>query len=570
MEENKQIQNQADVEIKEEFRTGISDAELVVLIKGWIEESKSYYEIILDVIKKNVEYYLGNQTEVHKIRGKNSKAVENRVFMATETIIPIITSQPPDMVAQPANDDEQANINANLLQKSLMYHYERIGLKEISESWVRNLILKRFAVYKMDWSSKDDDLCVKSIDPKRIRMPKFGATVNDKPYILEELEMSYKGVKDFFGQKYADELLKQSGGEEGNPEVKKRKSTFVIWEAWTDDFVVWMAGGNILKKQDNPWYNFKDETQNYFDSPRKPFIIKSIFQTDETLVGDTDLVTQVIPMQDNINKRKRQIENLSAKVANPPLLIDSDVMDEETAAGITNEEGLIIYGKDVAQPGKVRFETPGQVPSYLFDDLISSRTEFDNLFGTHSTTRGEKSRQPTLGQDILARQADLGRIDLIRRRWDAAIGEVAEYMTQIMSVWYDKDKVIKILGDDGEISEFRKDNIEKGAKIVVRAGNAIPTDEVSQRAESVNLFQLGVLDPLSLYEKLKYPNPVKTFSRLAQFRSGQMFAEYSGQGAAPAQSGMAGQATVGQMAGAPGTAKTPQEVVQQGRQSLKQ
>ena len=55
------------------------------------------------------------------------------------------------------------------------------------------------------------------------------------------------------------------------------------------------------------------------------------------------------------------------------MLIDSDVMSEEQAGAITNEEGLILYGKDAANGQKVRFESPGQVPAYLFNDLQLSR-----------------------------------------------------------------------------------------------------------------------------------------------------------------------------------------------------
>jgi hypothetical protein len=253
-------------------------------------------------------------------------------------------------------------------------------------------------------------------------------------------------------------------------------------------------------------------------------------------------------------------------VANPPLLIDSDTMDEETASTLSNEEGLIVYGKDVAGQGKIRFEAPGQVPQYLFSDLINSRSEFDNVFGAHSTTRGEAGGSPTLGQDMLQRQGDLGRIDLISRKVESAIAELAEWFVQIMKVEYGDDRKIMLFGDDGRrLVDFSRSDIENGIELIVKSGFVLPMDEISQRKEAVNLFQLGALDPLSLYEKMKFPNPTKTFERLAKFRTGQMFQEYSGVGAMPAQSGQAGQAQLGQMEGAGGVSN-PQESLE-GRQA---
>jgi len=562
------INNETENIVKDELKKELTDDELEILISGWIKETSSYFEILKDIIKKNIEYYKGNQTDVSNIRGNNSKAVENRIFMGIETIVPIITSQPPDMVCEAPDDSEKGNISASRLQRALMYHYERVGIKKVSERWIRDLIIKRFAVLKPFWNAQTDDVDVKVIDPRRIKFPKYGSSVDELPYTIEDLEMSYPSVRDFFGEEVAKDLLKRIPTTDRD-EMKKRKVTFTIQEVWTNDMVIWRTPGKILKKEKNIYYDFVDSNKNFFTYARKPFIIDSIFQTDETIIGDTDLVVQTIPIQDNINKRKRQIEDIAAKVANPPLLIDSDVMDEETASTITNEAGIIVYGKDVAQPGKVRFETPGQLPSYLFEDLLSSRNEFDNIFGTHSTTRGVAGGK-TLGQDILAKQSDMGRIDLVKRRFDYAIGELAGWWTQLMKMNYDEARFIRISGELGVIEKFTISDIENGVKVLVKSGTAIPQDEVSIRQEATNLFQLGVLDPLTLYEKLKFPDVAGTFKRLADFRTGKLFGEVSGTGAMPAESGVASSENLGQLAGAGGSSQSIGQNLAQGRSEIQQ
>ena len=537
----------------------------VTLIQKWIDETRPFYGDYVKVVEKNVQYYLGDQTDVARVRGKKSKSVENRVFSAVETIVPIVTSTPPSMVVKPAKDDEQAEIRAAKLQKSLEYHYERLNLRDKLERYTRNLIVKRVGVFKLAWNEKEDDFDVKVVNPVKLRIPRKGSSVDEIPYILEEVEMSYSSLEEFFGKEKA-EKVKNSGGETTETsEENRKKNVYTVWEATTDDWTAWMCKGEILDKKDNQFYDKADASKNFFGFSKKHYVIKSLFPLDDYLIGETDLIQQTIPIQDNINKRKRQIEDLCALVANPPLLIDSDTMDEETASTITNEEGLIIYGKDVAGQGKIRFETPGQVPQYLFSDLINSRSEFDNVFGTHSTTRGEKSSSPTLGQDMLQRQGDLGRIDLISRKIEGTIAELANWFVQIMKQHYSDDKKIMVFGDDGrDLVEFSRADIEDGVEIIVKSGFVLPMDEVSQRKEAINLFQLGALEPLSLYEKMKFPNPTKTFERLAKFRSGQMFQEYSGQGAQPAQSGVPGQLQTGQQAGAGGVSNQQEAI--EGRQ----
>ena len=54
----------------------------VSLIQKWIDETRPFYGDYVKVVDKNVQYYLGDQTDVGKIRGKKSKSVENRVFSA--------------------------------------------------------------------------------------------------------------------------------------------------------------------------------------------------------------------------------------------------------------------------------------------------------------------------------------------------------------------------------------------------------------------------------------------------------------------------------------------------------
>ena len=495
---NEQNQDQEKI-VEEQFDNKVNDTTLLALIKDWETEADEFQSNLKRIWEENLLYYKGIQTDVQKIRGKNSKAVENRIFMAIETMIPLVTARLPDAIVKPGQEDEQSVIDALDLQDILEYHFERVHIQELAERWIRDMVVKRYGVFKIYWDRDRDDVALKVIDPRRIKIPQYGKTVDELAFVIEELEMSYRQIEDFFG----DAVAKKVKSQKQESDTKVRKKTYCIQEIWTNEFVVWKAGNEILKKEENLFY--KDG--GFFSYPKKPYVIKSLFETEDCIVGDTDYIQQVKYIQDNINTRKRQLEDITAKVSNPYLLIDSDVMSEEQASGITNEPGSILYGKDAASGTKIRFESPGQVSNAIFQDLQLSRQEFDNIWGIHSTTRGERQGKETLGGRQILREADLGRVDLIGRTLERALDEIAEYWTQLISLFYTEEKTFTILGQDGVrfVKNFTADRVGK-VKPMVKSGSTLKEDEFSIKQSGIMLWQSKAIGLKTLYKMLKLPN----------------------------------------------------------------
>ena len=517
---------------KETFEVGMSDELLLGQIDEWYKESESFYAQIKRVWETNILYYKGQQTGVEMIFGKNSKAVENRIFMATETMVPIVTTRLPDMVVRSGDTDEQSQKDALDLQDILSYHFERMGIQEKTEQFARDTILKRYGVFKVLWDKENDDVGLAVIDPRRVRVPRYGKTVNDLKFVIEELEMGYDQAVLQFGALVASELLR-SGKKESD--IKVRKHTFSVLEVWTNENVVWKSGNAILKKQKNPYYDFKDLSKNFFSQPKKPYVIKSLFHTEESIIGDTDYVQQLLRVQDNINTRKRQIEDIANKVANPILLVDSSTgLSEEEISNISNEPGLIIYGSDVIN--KIKFETPGQLPGYLFDDVNTSRNEFDNIWGIHSTTRGEREGRETLGGRQILREADLGRIDLLGRQVERAMDEIAEYWVQLIKLFYTEEKTFSILGEDGIrfVKNFSGDKIGNVIPSV-RPGSTLKEDEATIKQNAIILWQNKAIGIRTLYKMLRIPNMQEAIDDFIETQSGQLLRQGQVGGAVPPQ-----------------------------------
>ena len=175
------------------------------------------------------------------------------------------------------------------------------------------------------------------------------------------------------------------------------------------------------------------------------------------------------------------------------------------------------------------------LPNYLFLDLEASRVQFDNIWGIHSTTRGEREGKETLGGRQLLKAADLGRIDLVARQLERALDEIAEWCTQLIKLFYTEEKSFTILGEDGVrfVKNFSGKKVKKNVKPMVIAGSTLPKDEITQRQEAIQLWQLGALGIKTLYKRLKMANVQNAIDDFIETRSGKILQQ--GGGEAPIQ-----------------------------------
>ena len=565
-----QLEVTAPTEEQMEPKVEQTDDELLALANQWMKESGEFHDSLKKIQDKNEKYYLGDQTDRDQIPSHKCNAVSNRIFMGVETIVPVMTSNTAQFVVNPAQETEPSQQMADSLQEVLKGQYDARKVKKVLEQAARHMIIYRFGVIKAFWDEYIDDWNLKAVRPQRIWIPKYGATEDEVPFIIEKIDMTVSEIGEYFGDKMKDEVKNQmTKTEDGGYEA-----AVTVWEIWTNDFVFWKYGSLILKKQKNPYFDWtgrkKGETDemgnavvedvyyNHFRRPRKPYIFLSPFRLGKSIVGETSLIEQAVSLQDVVNTLMRQIVNNAKKMGNGAWFVDAGVMEEEKAKNaITNKEGIIIYGTGAANPNLLRREQAAPLPNYIANAQLSAEMAFDNIFGTHSTTRGERGNPETLGGRIMLKQGDVSRIDLLVREIDRAVAEMGNWATQLMKLYYVSQKTVKIYGQNGlKFITFSRDNIEDGIEIAVKEGSTLQVDEVSRRNEALQLFQIGALDPITLYERLKFPNPQEAAEKLWRWQTGQLL---------PAQ-----QAQTQQMnkPGSQQTIQSPTNEIQQGRQNI--
>ena len=90
------------------FGVDVSDEDNITTINEWLRESQTWHDVMLLYQNIAIRYYLGDQTEKAAVPAYSSNTVYNRIFEATETIVPIVTGTAHQFIAIPGDDTEVA------------------------------------------------------------------------------------------------------------------------------------------------------------------------------------------------------------------------------------------------------------------------------------------------------------------------------------------------------------------------------------------------------------------------------------------------------------------------------
>jgi len=468
----------------------MKDDELVRLIDTRINEARSVKDKIDTKADKNEKYWLGNQLDLTKIPESRSKAVDNKIYMATETMVPILTSSVPEPEIEGPIDNEIRD----QIQQMLKLNYEIIHtmpakLREFARNWMIGYV----GVLKYRWD-KQKGFQTETVNWRKIGFDPVATRLNECDFVYEWMDSTLKELTERFPDA-KDKIIKRYGKDKLGSKVR-----YVEYWGNGGEWVCWKLKDIVLDKMKNPNWDYNGKN-NILKKQIFPYIVGKYFSTNKSIYDETSVIEQAIPIQDLINKRKNQISDMCDM--NKRFWIASSVAisreDFQKFVNQVGERGLYVEGGDIAQIQQLL----GKMDQSYFNDLVQSTSEIDNIFGTHSTTRGERQgRETALGRQILF-QSDLGRM----------AGIVEDVIEQTIEDWYNillhMYKVYSRSGlkyEDGSINiDIPRDAIPDNAVVLVKKGTSTPLDRASRIQLAMQQAQLDRIDPETQYEELGYP-----------------------------------------------------------------
>lgn len=525
-DENKvkdQTPNSGITDLLPELTLTLDDDALIALSKDWKNKWEPYSKKIEKIQKEIENYWMGNQFSVE---GGDRGLVDNILFEALESFLPIATRAKPDPLVESDNTEEGVAL-ADKVRKMLAYLADLISLnlemKQVARYWAIYLL----GAAKVGWSMKENNITLAAIrTPKLILDPE--ATIKGCRYtgyyigehvadMASDLVLRFPKKKDIIESK-----------------VQSKMGTNIPYIMWTtDEYIFWQLDDKVLGKAKNPHWNYETTTpatqsmdefgvpveipgetipgNNHFPAPRKPYIFLSIFNLGKQPHDDTNPIHQTLSLQDLVNKRLSQIDK-NADNANGGIAVSGDAFTEEQASKVANtrRKGGTLWVPTGNVDAAVK-DLPAQpLPSFIYESLVDYRNEIRNIFGTRGSTPQGTLAEETVGGKQIIRGQDADRIGGgVSTYLEQFADEVFNWFLQLMYVYYDEPHGATILGKDKAREYITLVSSELTGKLLVgvKDGSMIPHDPASDRQEAIELWKDSGIDPITFFEKLDFPNP---------------------------------------------------------------
>lgn len=497
----------------------------------------------------NKKYFEGDQVDRGSLREDQEGWVENDILRNIETFVPIATSRTPEMSSTPKYKNQATRKYALDVRRYLRNEWEVTqGMQQLVGRGIRNHLKNLVGVFQVGFDPDTKTFWTEEIQATEVRISKYGDKVIRyiKDRTLGDLIDSFPDKKNdiltHFGIKSDMEVTK-----------KMRNSPVEYIEYWNNEVVGWRLGQDlVLGVEDNPHYSYEgqdfgqvdQETGeavtnqvlfNHFKKPRHPFLFLHHINTTGHAYDDTTLLEQGIGPQNWINKRKRQI-GANADSTNGHWVSSGDFISQEEFEKITGGIDEKIWLENGLPANGIMKLTGQELPDYIYNDLIDSRSALDNIMGTHATTRGEDSANNTLGQDVLQKQADFGRVDgYVRDTIEPFAQAWFEYMYQMLLVYGVDEEAVGVPEDDDMesenivISRERIPLIElKNGEMIpvplvirVKQGSTLPEDEAVEYQKAQQ--EKDLLSPIDYLRKLGEANPRELVKNALIFKTDPFF-----------------------------------------------
>lgn len=488
----------------------------------------------------NVKFWKGDQVDESKLDKRYQMAhVDNVVHQDLENQIKLASGKMPDIFVAPPDKQDYNMEAARDIEQWLRQRIDSSTIKRLVKNGLRSLNLKFLAIIKARWDYTKQDFVFELIDVKDVRfgegakIVEDGFTIDGADTVFHYIEEPTQVIIAKF-PKQAEALKAEIGKVAGSDQMPARLRYTEIHFRWYDDKgrmsegVCWRYGNLILDKMKSPYYDFDHPEINYFDRPRKPFILFTYLNLGDGIYEATTPFEQAVPINKIINKRRRQITEISDRAVSK-MAFSAKFLTKEQATNISPSPNEGIFGGSIDDIRKGVMAIPAVAPNpALMQDLQDLRSRIDSIFATHGTTRGEGGSESGVSKQI-SREGDLVTADdIVDIVIERVVSEMASWGMQFARLFYDEDrKPVRVTNTEGETQfiNLKRQTLETDIQLVVMANT---NDKDARRADALQQLQGKITDPYTFYEDIDVQNPKERTKRLINFIQAQQQGDFTG------------------------------------------
>jgi hypothetical protein len=522
-----------------ELESDMSNSELIELTAKWTSDYIDYATKIDKKQQENERYWIGKHYSDVVFKGNERPVADNIIFEATENFLPTVTAQNPEPMVVIDNTPEGRQLATNL-KDFLVYQAKEQTLKLTIRDAVRHWDLYLIGVVKVVWDPELNDINTLVIRPQRMIFDKY-STIDGKGkyhgrYLGERKETTAGELVDMF-PKFTEFITESVNSEMGTPVV------YTEWWATVKDgtrLLFYTYRGKVLKKLKNPHFNYtttekridpetnveytvQNQGFNHFAQPEPPYRFLSVYKLGKQPHDETGLIQQNLSNQDMINKRLRQIDQ-NADNMNNGIVLSGDHFTTAQAAtaakAMRKGHPLWVPKGDVNKAYKER-EAPA-LSGDIFENLTDMRNELRGIYGTLGTSAPGVQEDKTVRGKIIEGGLDTSRnggiVDYIERFTEGILNMIVQFMY----VYYDEKHLATVIGANKAAQTIELERTALWGRkitITIKDGSLIQHDANSEANQAMALWEAEAIDPITLFEKLDFPDPYTTAKQLFLWKS---------------------------------------------------
>jgi hypothetical protein len=509
----------------DEYESTMSEVDILQLTAQRKKTYSVYYTPIEASQKLAFDYWVGkHRNEDMRSTPNQNDVTDNRIFSAIETFLPIATADPSEIGQKIAHDIKGALVDWADVTKL------RRKLARMTRHWS----IYRIGVAKLSWDIHTKSIKLDIINPKRMLWDKDGYIDEGGnfvgEYTGEKKQATAKTLIEMFPSKRSIIIAKAKG------KLGTKLEYFEWWHMASDIFFT-LDDDTVLGKFKNPNWNYdgvqididpetqqevKTEIQgtNHLKVKSDPYVFLAIFNTGLQPHDETSLVLQNIPLQDQINRRQRQIDK-NVDSMNNGMVVSGKAFTEDQASQAASalRRGVAIRVPNGDVREAVQRFPAASLPADVFNSLKDSRQELDNIFGTAGSSAEGTANQDTVRGKILVNQMDSSRIGGgVTEQIEQVSDTIYNKVVQFMFVYYDEEHFVTTAGavSGQELITLKNQNFPllKTLSITVKEGSLVPKDPLTQRNQAIDMWSSNSIDPLSYFKALDVPDPVQATNQL--------------------------------------------------------
>lgn len=514
-------------EPRDEYQSTYSKEQAQAFRKEWNARYSAYFAKVEPLQKIAFDYWLGNQKRdpLETIDGHDT--VDNLIFEATETFLPIANKANPDPIVSAGDTPEGIQLAKNV-KNVLVDWADTQDLRMKLKGGTRNWTLNQLGIWKVSWNvfTKEIDCEVRPTNKLKLdpdgHWDESGLFTGD--WIGDPKKMSAGTLSDMFPD-FKEKIKTLSKGN-----MSRKLTLEEWWYKGTDIF--YYIEEECVGTFKNPNWNYDGEdvttdpiTQEEIKTPilgknhkfgrcapQFPYVGLSVFSTREQPHDDTSLILQNVPLQDLHNKRLRQIDKNADSQNNGALASGSSFTKEQAAEAATflRKGGTVWVPNGDVNAAWKRDAAPA-LPGDIYQQQKESEARLQNIFGTAgSSAQGIQQEQSVRGK-IMVQQSDSSRIGGgVTEYIEKCADTIYNFVVQFMYVYYDEDHFVSAMGQEGAVEtiSIRNSDFTTDVKVTVKDGSLIPKDPLTERNEAMDLWEGNAIGLPELYLRLDFPDPM--------------------------------------------------------------